>query len=60
MSEEVVSEEVVSKEAMLDWLDVNLKNLNLVETMDQEQGFNRLGYSAEEWEAMDVFRSVCE
>lgn len=55
-----MSEEVVSKEAMLDWLDVNLKNLNLVETMDQEQGFNRLGYSAEEWEAMDVFRSVCE
>jgi hydantoinase/carbamoylase family amidase len=57
-------EEEMNKEAsstaMLDWLDKHLKKLNLVDTMDQEDGFNRLGYSSEEWAAMDVFCSICE
>jgi hydantoinase/carbamoylase family amidase len=50
----------MSINTMLNWLDDYLKKLNLVETMDQENGFNRLGYSAEEWQAMDVFCSVAE
>ena len=45
---------------MKEWLDTNLKALNLVDTMEQPDGFTRLGYSKEELAAMDVFREVAE
>ncbi|WP_226676454.1 M20 family metallo-hydrolase [Rossellomorea aquimaris] len=45
---------------MKEWLDRNLKALNLVDTMEQPDGFTRLGYSKEELAAMDVFREVAE
>ncbi|MCA1061413.1 M20 family metallo-hydrolase [Rossellomorea aquimaris] len=45
---------------MKGWLDTTLKALNLVDTMDQPDGFTRLGYSKEELASMDVFREVAE
>ncbi|WP_201715954.1 M20 family metallo-hydrolase [Rossellomorea arthrocnemi] len=42
------------------WLDTTLKALNLVDTMEQPNGFTRLGYSKEELASMDVFREVAE
>lgn len=41
-----------------DWIKQTLCALNLVECMDQPEGFTRLGYTQAEWEAMDVFENV--
>lgn len=45
---------------MKDWLDHNLKALNLTDSMDQAEGFCRLGYTEEEWRSIDVFVSIAE
>ncbi|TMU84278.1 M20 family metallo-hydrolase [Bacillus sp. BHET2] len=45
---------------MKEWLDTTLKALNLVETMEQPNGFTRLGYSEEELVSMNEFRNVAE
>ncbi|MBM7097498.1 M20 family metallo-hydrolase [Bacillus sp. H-16] len=45
---------------MKQWLEETLMKLNLVETMDQPDGFTRLGYTEEEWEAMAVFTKTAE
>ncbi|MDQ0253120.1 N-carbamoyl-L-amino-acid hydrolase [Evansella vedderi] len=45
---------------MKSWLDNNLKALNLVDTMEQEEGFTRLGYSEEELQSMRVFKELSE
>lgn len=45
---------------MRQWLDVHLKKLNLVDDMNQKDGFTRLGYSEKERESMEVFRSIAE
>ncbi len=42
------------------WLDDHIKKLNLVDTMEQPNGFTRLSYSEEEWQSIDVFCSVAE
>jgi hydantoinase/carbamoylase family amidase len=43
-----------------EWLRTTLEALNLVDTMEQPDGFTRLGYSKEETASMNVFRSVAE
>jgi len=43
-----------------EWLSTTLKALNLVDTMEQPDGFTRLGYSKEEIASMNVFRNVAE
>jgi hydantoinase/carbamoylase family amidase len=45
---------------MEQWLDQHLHQLNLVQDMHQPNGFTRLGYSLEEWEAHDVFIKIAE
>ncbi len=45
---------------MLSWLEEHLQKLNLVETMIQEDGFTRLGYSDLEWKSMEVFTTIAE
>ncbi len=45
---------------MKDWLEKHLCELNLTETMERPEGFCRLGYTAEEWKAIDVFISLAE
>lgn len=42
------------------WLKQILKQLNLVEEMDQPNGFTRLGYSAEERQAKEAFKSIAK
>lgn len=43
---------------MKSWLRTTLEALNVVDTMDQPNGFTRLGYSVEEKQAMDVFTTI--
>ncbi|MBM7585733.1 N-carbamoyl-L-amino-acid hydrolase [Bacillus pakistanensis] len=43
---------------MNEWLEKTLKELNLVDTMDQPIGFTRLGYSVEELESIKAFKKV--
>ncbi|WP_243300418.1 M20 family metallo-hydrolase [Bacillus litorisediminis] len=43
---------------MKDWLEENLKRLNLVESMEQPDGFTRLGYTESETEAIRVFEKL--
>lgn len=45
---------------MKEWLDKHLKALNLTDSMNQAEGFCRLGYTEEEWLAIDVFVSIAE
>lgn len=45
---------------MKEWLDKHLKALNLTDSMNQAEGFCRLGYTEEEWRAIDVFVSIAE
>ncbi|MBY0159331.1 M20 family metallo-hydrolase [Cytobacillus oceanisediminis] len=45
---------------MNEWLDKYLKALNLTDSMNQAKGFCRLGYTEEEWRAIDVFVSIAE
>ncbi|MGM0778056.1 MAG: M20 family metallo-hydrolase [Bacillota bacterium] len=45
---------------MKEWLDKHLKALNLTDSMNQAEGFFRLGYTEEEWRAIDVFVSIAE
>ncbi|WHX42721.1 M20 family metallo-hydrolase [Mesobacillus sp. AQ2] len=45
---------------MKDWLEQHLCELNLTETMERPEGFCRLGYTDEEWKAIDVFVSLAE
>lgn len=45
---------------MKDWLEKHLKELNVTTTMDRPEGFCRLGYSEEEWQAIDVFVRMAE
>ncbi|UOE55256.1 M20 family metallo-hydrolase [Bacillus sp. CMF12] len=45
---------------MKEWLDKHLKALNLTDNMNQAEGFCRLGYTKEEWRAIDVFVSIAE
>jgi hydantoinase/carbamoylase family amidase len=45
---------------MEQWLEQHLHQLNLVQDMNQPQGFTRSGYSLEEWEAHDVFKKIAE
>lgn len=45
---------------MNEWLDKYLKALNLTDSMNQAEGFCRLGYTGEEWRAIDVFVSIAE
>ncbi|KAA0563044.1 M20 family metallo-hydrolase [Bacillus sp. CH30_1T] len=45
---------------MKEWLRTTLEALNLVDTMEQPDGFTRLGYSKEETASMNVFRDVAE
>jgi hydantoinase/carbamoylase family amidase len=42
------------------WLEQHLLQLNLVQDMNQPDGFSRLGFSSEEWEAHDVFIKIAE
>jgi hydantoinase/carbamoylase family amidase len=46
--------------SMEQWLEQHLHQLNLVQDMNQPQGFTRPGYSLEEWEAHDVFQKIAE
>lgn len=43
---------------MKTWLEKHLCELNLTESMERPEGFWRLGYTADEWRAMDVFVSI--
>ncbi|MCP3740110.1 M20 family metallo-hydrolase [Rossellomorea sp. BNER] len=43
---------------MKEWLEKTLAQLNLVDTMDQPNGFTRLGYSVEELESIKVFKEI--
>lgn len=45
---------------MKDWLEKHLKELNLTTSMDRPEGFCRLGYTEEEWQAIDVFIAIAE
>ncbi|MEK5066300.1 M20 family metallo-hydrolase [Cytobacillus sp. FSL R5-0596] len=45
---------------MKEWLDKYLKELNLTDSMNQTDGFCRLGYTEEEWRSIDVFVSLAE
>lgn len=45
---------------MRQWLETTLKRLNVVDNMDQPYGFTRLGYTEDEWAAMDAFQQVAE
>ncbi|PPA70309.1 M20 family metallo-hydrolase [Jeotgalibacillus proteolyticus] len=45
---------------MKQWLSDTLAKLNLVDSMNQPEGFTRLSYSKEEWKAMAVFREIAE
>ncbi|MCM3090697.1 MULTISPECIES: M20 family metallo-hydrolase [unclassified Cytobacillus] len=45
---------------MKEWLDKHLKALNLTDSMNQTDGFCRLGYTEEEWMSIDVFVSLAE
>ncbi|WP_026688822.1 M20 family metallo-hydrolase [Alteribacter aurantiacus] len=45
---------------MKQWLQHTLEKLNLVTTMEQPEGFTRLGYTDEEWEAMAAFTRIAE
>lgn len=45
---------------MKEWLSTTLRALNLVEAMEQPDGFTRLGYSKEEIDSMNVFRHVAK
>ena len=40
------------------WLEENLKKLNLVESMNQPDGFTRLGYTEAESDAIQVFEKI--
>ncbi|GIN40010.1 M20 family metallo-hydrolase [Heyndrickxia oleronia] len=40
------------------WLSKSLNRLNLVDSMEQLNGFTRLSYSEEEWKAMDAFTEI--
>lgn len=42
------------------WLEQTLKQLNLSNDMNQPNGFTRLGYSAEERQAKEAFKSIAE
>ncbi|WP_062354158.1 M20 family metallo-hydrolase [Bacillus kwashiorkori] len=43
---------------MKSWLEEKLLALNGTTTMNKANGFTRLGYSEEEWSAMNVFQSI--
>ncbi|WP_188206825.1 M20 family metallo-hydrolase [Alkalibacillus aidingensis] len=45
---------------MQNWIEEQLHVLNLVDSMEQEQGFTRLGYSAREGEAINQFERIAE
>ncbi|WP_394138316.1 M20 family metallo-hydrolase [Cytobacillus oceanisediminis] len=45
---------------MKDWLEKHLKELNVTTSMERPEGFCRLGYSEEEWQAIEVFVSIAE
>lgn len=45
---------------MKTWLEHNLLKLNLTDTMDQPDGFTRLSFSPEEWEARDAFIQIAK
>ncbi|AST93503.1 MULTISPECIES: M20 family metallo-hydrolase [Sutcliffiella] len=45
---------------MKQWLDATLKQLNLVETMEQPTGFTRLGYTEEENESLQAFITIAK
>ena len=45
---------------MKDWLENHLCKLNLTDTMERPEGFWRLGYTTEEWKAIDVFVSIAD
>ncbi|GGB41911.1 M20 family metallo-hydrolase [Fictibacillus barbaricus] len=49
-----------TKKANQLWLEEHLHRLNLVKNMKQPEGFTRLGFSEEEWEAMNVFKEITE
>ncbi|YCI78858.1 M20 family metallo-hydrolase [Bacillus sp. R1-10] len=40
------------------WIDQHLKELNLVDTMNQVDGFTRLGYTSEENKSIAVFEKI--
>ena len=44
----------------INWIDEKLLQLNLVESMDQAEGFSRLGYTKEEKESQEQFRLIAE
>lgn len=43
---------------MRDWLAQTLLQLNVTDTMEQPEGFTRLGYTAEEGQAMEAFKAI--
>jgi N-carbamoyl-L-amino-acid hydrolase len=43
-----------------EWINKNLHLLNLVETMNQPDGFTRLGYTLEENQSIEIFESIAE
>ncbi|MCM3731631.1 M20 family metallo-hydrolase [Fictibacillus nanhaiensis] len=45
---------------MEQWLEQHLLQLNLVQDMNQPDGFSRLGFSSEGWEAHDGFIKIAE
>lgn len=52
--------EVKSNVKMKQWLDKHLKLLNLTDELNIPHGFTRLGYSEEEAQAMDMFKTLAE
>ncbi|MFP3422943.1 Zn-dependent hydrolase, partial [Bacillus sp. SIMBA_161] len=45
---------------MREWLIEQLRRMNLSDSLVREQGFTREGYTAEETEAIDVFKAIAE
>lgn len=52
--------EVKSNVNMQKWLDEHLKLLNLTDELNLPHGFTRLGYSEEEAQAMEVFKTMAQ
>lgn len=44
----------------INWIEEKLLQLNLVDSMDQAEGFSRLGYTKEEQESQEQFRLIAK
>lgn len=50
----------MQNEQLIEWLEENLKRVNLVDSLEQKNGFTRLGFTEEETKAHDEFVSISE